>query len=165
MFKKPKWLNWYHLQKAEPMLNSCPHPYHWSRVLAKSNPISYREWARKSRWKFIWCRSIYPISDSFIFHHPSIVFYSTQPRPRILLSPSCTTTITLTLDGEWGLVEVRIEDIKGQGRAQRTKLAPLSKTCKFMAAKQCFRSLLLDNVASLFLNWTDRNRKKFRAKR
>lgn len=33
--------------------------------------------------------------------------------------------------------------MKGQGRAQRTKLAPLSKTCKVTPAKQCLRSFYL----------------------
>jgi len=163
MFKNSKGLNWNHLLKAEPMLNRCPHSYHRSRVLAKTNTISNRLRARNKPME---------VSSSIqkLFYIP-LPLYSTWLHPtqtshstRILWPPSCTT-ITLTLDGEWGSAEVRIEDIKGQGRAQRTKLAPLSKTCKFMAAKQCFRSLLLENVASLVLDWTDRNRKQFRAKR
>lgn len=162
MFKKAKWLNWKHLQKVDPMLNSCPHPYHSSRVLVQTHSIFHREWAR-NKSMFIWHSITYPIS----FHRPSAVFNSTRASyfTRILLSPSGTTTITLTLDGEWGSAEVRVKDIQGQGRAQRTKLAPLSKTCKVMAAKQCLRSLLLNNVAAPVLNWIDKNRKQFRAKR
>lgn len=43
--------------------------------------------------------------------------------------------------------------MRGQGRAQRTKLAPLSKTCKVLAAKQCLRSFYL--VMWPLQSWTE----------
>lgn len=43
--------------------------------------------------------------------------------------------------------------MRGQGRAQRTKLAPLSKTCKVLAAKQYLRSFYL--VMWPLQSWTE----------
>lgn len=117
-----------------------------------------------SQWQFIWQSSTDAISDCFIFHHPSMIFYPTQPRPPIPLGFYCHYHHAHPW---WGMrvSRNRIGEIKGQGRAQRTKLAPLSKTCKFMVAKRCFRSLLLDNVASPVLDPTDIHRKQRGAER
>lgn len=91
----------------------------------------------------------FPLPRCSVLLHPTQASYST----RVLLSPSGTTTITLALNGERGPTEVRTENMKGQGRAQRTKLAPLSKTCKVLAVKQCLRSFYL--VMWPLQSWTD----------
>lgn len=105
---------------------------------------------------------------SWVVHPITLLQCSTQPNPallsystKMLLSLSCPTIITT-----WGGMgtgwsqEWRYKWTTK--RAQRTKLAPLSKICKHMAAKQCFRqspSAWLCDLISPGL--TDRNRKEF----